>query len=62
MASCNRSPVSDLRQCGLYVEQMELEQAFLGVLSVYLSSSPCIHPSVSQSRQHSIDGLAMLGT
>ena len=49
MASCNGSLVSDLRQCGVYGEKLELEQAFLRVLSIYLSSSPSIHPSVSQS-------------
>lgn len=49
MASCNGSLVSDLRQRGVYGEQLELEQAFLGVLSIYLSSSPSIHPSFSQS-------------
>ena len=52
MASCNGSLVSDLRQCGVYGEQLELEQAFLGVLSIYLSSSPSVHPSVSQSVNH----------
>ena len=49
MASYFGSLVSDLRQCGVYGEQLDLEQAFLGVLSIYLSSSPSIHPSVSHS-------------
>lgn len=49
MAPCNGSLVSHLRQCGVYGEQLELEQAFLGVLSIYLSNSPSIHPPISQS-------------
>lgn len=52
MAPCNGSLVSHLRQCGVYGEQLELEQAFLGVLSIYLSSWPSIHPPISQSVNH----------
>ena len=49
MAPRNGSLVSDLRQCGVYSEQLELEWAFLGMLFIYLSSYPFIHSSVIHS-------------
>jgi hypothetical protein len=62
MVSYNGILVSELRQCGVYGEQLELEQVFLRVLSIYLSSFPSTHQPVSQSSQHSIDGVAVLAT